>query len=49
MNVGGLSMKRKFIDKIDFDKIEKITRLVFHTAWEIANRDERLKLKEGIE
>ncbi len=30
------------IDKIEFEKMEKITRLVFHTAWEIANRNERL-------
>ncbi|HWY38677.1 MAG TPA: M28 family peptidase, partial [Bacteroidia bacterium] len=32
------------IQKIDFNKMEKITRLVFFTAWEIANRNERLKL-----
>ena len=30
------------VEKIDFEKIEKITRLVFYTAWEIANRDRRL-------
>jgi Zn-dependent M28 family amino/carboxypeptidase len=30
------------VDKILFDKVEKITRLVFHTAWEIANRKTRL-------
>ena len=29
------------VDKINFDKMEKITRLVFHTAWEVANADER--------
>lgn len=29
------------VDKINFDKMEKIARLVFFTAWEIANRDER--------
>jgi len=33
-------------DKIEFDKMEKIVKLVFYTAWELANRDERLKLKE---
>lgn len=33
-------------DKIEFDKMEKITRLVFFTAWELANREERIKLKE---
>ena len=31
-------------EKIDFKKIEKITKLIFLTAWEIANRDERPKL-----
>jgi hypothetical protein len=30
------------VDKIDFQKIETITRLVFLTAWELANRDERI-------
>jgi len=32
------------IEKIDFDKIEKITRFVFLTAWELANREDRIKL-----
>lgn len=32
------------VDKIHFPKLEKITRLVFHTAWEIANQEERLKV-----
>lgn len=32
------------IEKIDFKKIEKITKLIFLTAWEIVNRDERLRL-----
>ncbi|MCF8465153.1 MAG: M28 family peptidase [Flavobacteriales bacterium] len=32
------------VDKIMFQKTEKIARLIFHTAWEIANRDERLKV-----
>ena len=32
------------VSKIDFAKMEKITRLVFFTAWEIANRTERLKI-----
>lgn len=31
-------------DKINFDKMAIIGRLAFHTAWEIANRDERLKI-----
>tara|TARA_B100001250_G_scaffold175206_1_gene150685 strand:- start:41 stop:1081 length:1041 start_codon:yes stop_codon:yes gene_type:complete len=30
------------VEKIDFKKIETITRLVFLTAWEIANRDTRI-------
>jgi Zn-dependent M28 family amino/carboxypeptidase len=30
------------VEKIDFQKIENITRLVFLTAWELANRDERI-------
>ncbi len=32
------------VDKILFPKMERITRLVFHTAWEVANREERLKV-----
>lgn len=28
------------VEKIDFKKIQKISRLVFLTAWELANRDE---------
>lgn len=32
------------VEKIHFPKMTKIGRLVFHTAWEIANRDERLKV-----
>ncbi len=32
------------VDKIMFQKTEKIARLVFHTAWEIANRDKRLEV-----
>lgn len=31
-------------DKISFDKMEKITRLIFLTAWELGNRDSRVKL-----
>jgi hypothetical protein len=30
------------IDKIEFELMEKRTRLVFHTAWEIANQDARI-------
>ena len=32
------------IDKIHFPKIEKISRYIFLTAWELANREERPKL-----
>tara|TARA_B100001057_G_scaffold472582_1_gene536023 strand:+ start:448 stop:1488 length:1041 start_codon:yes stop_codon:yes gene_type:complete len=32
------------IDKINFPKIEKISRYIFLTAWELANREERPKL-----
>ena len=36
------------IEKIDFDKINTITKLIFLTAWEIANRDERIKLRDDL-
>jgi hypothetical protein len=29
-------------DKIEYDLLENRTRLVFHTAWEVANRDKRI-------
>ncbi|WP_142783245.1 M28 family metallopeptidase [Changchengzhania lutea] len=31
-------------DKIEYDLLETRTRLIFHTAWELANREERIKL-----
>ena len=31
------------VDKINWDLYEKRSRMIFHTAWEIANRDEMLK------
>ena len=31
------------IDKIDFDKMARVTRLVFETGWRVANLDHRLK------
>ncbi|MFG6685978.1 M28 family metallopeptidase [Mariniflexile sp. HNIBRBA6329] len=31
-------------DKIQYDLLETRSRLIFHTAWELANRDERIKL-----
>ncbi len=30
------------VDKIMFPKLEKITKLIFHTAWELANQEERI-------
>jgi Zn-dependent M28 family amino/carboxypeptidase len=32
------------VDKIMFDKMEKIGHLIFYTSWELANRDERIKV-----
>jgi Peptidase family M28 len=34
------------VSKINFEKMEKITQLVFHTAWQIANRNQRLRLNQ---
>ena len=31
-------------DKIEYDLLETRTQLIFHTAWELANRDERIKV-----
>jgi len=33
------------VDKIEFDLLQQRTKLIFHTAWELANRDERIKNK----
>ncbi|MBU6119604.1 M28 family peptidase [Hymenobacter siberiensis] len=30
------------VEKIEFDKLAERTRLVFHTAWELANREHRI-------
>ena len=32
------------VDKINFEKMEKIARLVFYTSWELANRDKRIEV-----
>ncbi|GJM35812.1 MAG: hypothetical protein DHS20C18_48130 [Saprospiraceae bacterium] len=32
------------IEKINFEKMETIARLVFFTSWELSNRDERIKV-----
>lgn len=37
------------VEKINFPKMEKIGRLIFHTAWEIANRENRLILDGKLE
>jgi hypothetical protein len=34
-------------DKINYQKAEITARLVFHTCWELANRDERIRLIKG--
>jgi Zn-dependent M28 family amino/carboxypeptidase len=31
-------------DKIEYDLLETRSRLIFHTAWELANREERIKV-----
>lgn len=31
-------------DKLDYKAMERITRLIFHTTWELANRTERIKV-----
>jgi len=33
-------------EKINFEKIEKISRYIFLTAWELANREEKPKLNK---
>ncbi|WP_353125531.1 M28 family peptidase [Parapedobacter pyrenivorans] len=37
------------VDKINFEMLAKRARLVFHTAWEIANRDKRLVVDSNKE
>ncbi len=32
------------VDKINFEKMEKITKLVFFTAWELVNREDPIKV-----
>ncbi len=34
------------VDKIMFPKLTKITKLIFHTAWELANREDRIRLND---
>jgi hypothetical protein len=35
------------VEKIDFDLLAKRAQLVFYTAWEIANRDQKLTIDKG--
>ncbi|HEV2835356.1 MAG TPA: M20/M25/M40 family metallo-hydrolase [Pyrinomonadaceae bacterium] len=35
-------------DKIDYQKMEKVTRTIYMTAWEIANRPKRLKVDKPL-
>jgi len=35
------------VDKIIFSKMEKITQLVFYTAWDLANRDKRIVVNKA--
>ena len=32
------------VDKIMFEKMEKIGRLIFYTTWELANREARIRV-----
>ena len=34
------------VDKIQFDKMERVGRLIFHVTWELANRDQRIKVNK---
>ncbi len=34
------------VDKIDFDLMEQRGKLIFHTIWNLANRDDRIRLNE---
>ena len=36
-------------DKINYDLLENRSRLVFHTAWELANRAERIVVDKATE
>lgn len=32
------------VEKINFEKMEKVGRLIFHTTWELANREDRIRV-----
>lgn len=37
------------VDKIMFDKTEKVSRHIFHLIWELANKDEAISLRDDLE
>ncbi|MEQ8907782.1 MAG: M28 family peptidase [Vicingaceae bacterium] len=37
------------VEKIDFEKTERIAKLVFLTAWHLANAEERIELNDEVE
>jgi hypothetical protein len=37
------------VEKIEFDTIEKVSKLIFHTAWELANRKEKVIVNEALD
>ena len=46
----GLAMHYKKYSKAgEYDLLENRTRLVFHTTWELANRDEAVKVDKAVE
>lgn len=36
-------------DKINYEKTEKITKLIYHTAWELVNREDRIVVDKAEE
>ena len=32
------------VDKIEFDRLENVTKLAFHTVWQLANQDKRIEV-----
>jgi Zn-dependent M28 family amino/carboxypeptidase len=37
------------VEKIEFGTIEKVSKLIFHTAWELANRKEKIIVNEALD
>ena len=40
-------INKEYPDKIEYDLLENRTKLVFHTAWEIANRETKLTVDKA--